>query len=607
MDVESSSRGAALKYSCLRKECHQEWNSSISASSAKTYLPLDVHDGVVMTVIHDITGAILLRKTFNTWNAYTYAHDLAWWVQKVRAGRVVVMAVRRAGTYGLGAALPTLIGLGSLLAPHAPAYALWVWVFVVGGRTLIETVVANPHPLHKSTVTLCSNVLMPLPRNTTLFFNTKVHNLQLRLCDSNAAMGPLCDPIWPKVMSPVLSVADENSRRHTESEVGVVVCAGTRLQYLTHTLSHLLKVRKVSPFKVLVVLGTDHNGTLDSNIQSLLQLFGLQYKIINSLPDVLSTNHRLFQFYRAAWKAGVETFPNAKYLAFLDEDVEVSPDWLEMLLHYAPALELDASLWCVSGISAAHVNMYSDPRLIMRGSRQPGWGFLVLIDEARAAIAIWPDKSSISLLYDTFLYKIVGRGRECIYPVVSRSRHYGVGVNTLPYVHHLYFLERPLHDGSLVKLPPMSSLTREIYESQIWSRLSRASPITRNPCASGFIKPPEINEPMDLVFYFYLDNPENSLEWTLLAECVGAWPYSTQGMHSGSVELPQPWGGSLWLIGVPASPYKFFKPFHIPVWYPSTDKAYDEQSSFVSFVRSMKVISNRTLHVAANQLFLQKY
>nr|XP_045581436.1 protein O-linked-mannose beta-1,2-N-acetylglucosaminyltransferase 1-like [Procambarus clarkii] len=608
VDAVSSARGAALSYSCLTQQCHQEWNSTITASSGKTnWWSLGVHDGVIMTVLHDTTGSILLRKTFNTWNAYAFAHDLTWWMEKVQAGRVVVLVVRRAGTYGLGAALLTLTRLGSLLAPFAPPLALWVWAFVVGGQTLLETVMPNPHPLDKSLAALHAHALISLPYRKTQFLNKQIHSSQLHFCDSNAAMGPLCDPFRPMVMPIVPSTADKISSMHDEATVGVVVCAGGRLQYLVHSLIRLLEARNVSPYKVLVALGTDHNGILDSNIQSLLDLSNLNYQIINIQPNVSSINHRLFQFYREAWKAGVKAFPNARYLAFLDEDVEISHDWMQLLLHYAPALEVDDSLWCVSGISAAHINMHSDPHMIMRGSRQPGWGFLVLREEARAAVAIWPNTSSQSILYDTFLYITVGRDRECIYPVLSRSRHYGIGVNTLPDLHHFYFLERPLHNGSSVLLPPVSALTRETYEVRIWSRLSRASVITRNPCAPGFLRSPQINESMDFVFYFFLDNPKNSLEWALLAECVGAWPYSTQGMHKGSVELPQPWGGSLWLVGVPASPYKFFKPSYIPIWRISTEDAFVKQATFVSSLRSMKNLNNRTLTDAVKQLSLQKH
>ncbi|XP_042205285.1 protein O-linked-mannose beta-1,2-N-acetylglucosaminyltransferase 1-like isoform X2 [Homarus americanus] len=607
MGVESSAMGAVFNLSCLMQECQQGFDhrltpaASVATGAAKTdwWMP-DKDDGVVMTVLHDVTGSILLQKTFNTWNAFTYAQDLTWWVHKLQAGRVVVMVVRRAGTYGLGAALPTLTSLGSLLAPYAPPHALWVWAFVVGGQTLLETVAPNPHSLYNSKTLLYAHAVVPLMPFSKPHKDTS-HPL---LCDSNAAMGPICDPVKPILMSPVLSRIEKISSQDDKKKVGVVVCAGGRLQYLAHTLTRLMETRKISISMVLVVVGTDHNGLVDSSTLSLLEHFHFHYQVVNISQDVPSINHRLFQFYRAAWTAGIESFPDARYLAFLDEDVEVSHDWLEMLLHYAPALEIDASLWCVSGIGAAHINMYSDPHLMMRGSRQPGWGYLVLTAEARKAVAIWPDTSSVSLLYDNFLYRTVGQERECIYPVLSRSRHYGIGVNTLPDIHHFYFLERPLHNGSSVWLPPMTALTISEYDFWVWSRLSQASPITRNPCAPGFLISPKIYEPKDFVFYFFLDNLKNSLEWTLLAECIGAWPYSTQGMHSGTVELPQAWGGSLWLVGVPASPFESLKPSHIPAWHLTTREEFDQQASFFSSLRSITDQINRTLQVAVTQLFL---
>lgn len=563
-------------------------------------------DGVVMTILHETTGSILLKKTFSTWNIFTYAHDLTWWVEKVRAGRVVVMVVLRAGTYGLEAAFPTLTHLGSLLAPYAPPKALWIWGFVMGGQTFLETIMPNPYPLYNLHTALYAQAIVPAAKSTPQLYKTLIDTKHSFLCNSKAAMGPLCDPVSPVVPSSVSSLEEKNLYIHDEEKVGVVVCAGGRLQYLAHTLIRLLDNQKLSTSRVLVAIGTNlSTGEPDPDILTLVKLFHLEFKVVKIPSDVPSINHGLFQFYRGAWAAGVEAFPNTPYLAFLDEDVEVSRNWLELLLHYAPALEVDASLWCVSGIGAAHINVHPDPHLIVRGSRQPGWGFLVLTAEARAAVAVWPETSSLSVLYDTFLFNTIGQERECIYPVLSRSRHYGVGVNTFPDIHHFYFLERPLYNGPPVPLPPVTALTTKTYESQVWSRLSKASTITRNPCAPGFLPSPRTAEPKDFVFYFFLDDPKNSLEWIMLAECVGAWPYSTQDMHQGTVELPQAWGGSLWLVGVPFSPYKSLKPSHIPVWYPNSEADFDEQYLFVSSLRTVPNLTNRTLEVATSQLFLK--
>ena len=614
----SAGGGASLGVRCLEEGCAggRGWASFTPAGNV-TVLHPGVHEGVVMTVLHEVTGAVLLTKTFNTWHRYSHALDLVWWAGRLRAGRVVVVVVRGAGTYGLGDALPALTSLGSVLVQHAPPRALLAWAFVVGGRTLLETLAPNHW---SSNVTLHAYFLLPAAHAVPLFSAGLVPASQERLCDSQAALGSLCDPVAPLVMP--VSVGGAQWKKKigqeeigqeeigqeevgveevgVEEEVGVVVCAGGRFQYLAHTLVRLLHNPGLDPRRIVVVL----NGSPPPEVLQLVELLGVQHSVVDVPLGVASINDRLFQFYRLAWGVGVTTFPRARYLAFLDEDVEVSSDWLSLLLHLAPALTLDASLWCVSGSGSPHPSQHQDPRRVVREARQPGWGFLVLASEARAVVQSWPDTPEVSPLYDIFLLTSVGRGRECVFPMVGRSKHYGLGVNTEPEIHYYYFLRLPLHDGSPAALPPPEALTHTQYEAQVWARLRAATPLIRNPCVPGFLAAPDDGSITDLMFFFFMDNLKDSLEWALLGECVGAWPYSTQAMHQGSLELPQAWGGSVWVVGVPASPYHTLRPSGVPVWRPTTNEQLEQQMQYFSSLRPIPNLTDRTLDAVLTHLFL---
>ncbi|XP_050726350.1 protein O-linked-mannose beta-1,2-N-acetylglucosaminyltransferase 1-like [Eriocheir sinensis] len=594
VDVASSRGGASLGVSCPPpRGCAWRGWSSFGPEGSEA-AQLGVQDGLAMTVLHEATGDVLLRRTFSTWHAYTHALDLRWWLGRLRAGRVVVLVVRRGGTYGLGDALPTLTSLGSLLAGHAPPRALLAWVFVVGGCTLLETL-APLRPAYNDT--LYAHAMLSAAPATPLFPPGLVPTEQERLCDSHAALGALCDPVTPWV-SPRPVIQIEQGSEEAEV-VGVVVCGGGRFQYLAHTLTRLVQNTGLTASQVVVAV----DRAPAPEVLALLGLLGLRYRVVDVPQGVPSVNHRLFQYYRGAWTAGLLSFPRARYLAFLDEDVEVSPDWLSLLLHLAPALDADPSLWCVSGSGSSNPSLYRDPGHVVRGWRQPGWGFLLQAAEVWAAVESWPDTSDVSVLYDTFLLKTMARGRECVFPVLGRSRHYGVGVNTVPEIHHFYFLKIPLHDGSPAPLPPPEALTQQRYEEDLWARLRAAEPLNRNPCAPGFLRAPDNGTAKDLVFFFYMNNIGNSLEWTMLAECVGAWPYSTQGLHRGSVELPQAWGGSVWLVGVPASPYHVLKPSGVMVWNPMTPYQIRQQARHFSSLRPPPSLANRTVDAALSHLF----
>lgn len=563
-------------------------------------------DGIAVVVVNEKSGSVLLRKTFSTWNVFTYAHDLVWWISRVQPGRLVVMTVHRAGTHGIGAALPTLTSLGSLLISYAPPRALWVWVFIAGGRTILETIAPNSKWFYKSYAELYAHSYTELSYHDTSSAVIAKNDLHYDLCEMEAAMGSFCDNHKRKTLSAVqpmhLPPTKESDVAHN---IGVVVCAGGRVQYLANTLTKLLDNDGILRLNILVIIGRDpSNGGPNSSVISLLELLHVKYKVLDIPGDVPSVNHGLFQFYRKAWSTGITTFSGLHYIAFLDEDVEVSRDWLKMLSHFAPTLDTDPSLWCVSGSAPGHRNIFPDPQIFLRGFRQPGWGYLFSMAEARSMVSKWPDTSSVSLLYDDFLYRVMSRGRECIFPALSRSHHYGVGVNTVPEIHQLYFLDQPLHNGERVHLPPVEQLTQKQYEKRVKSSLERATPIVRNPCAPGFLVPPSAQDSKHFVFYFLMEDPKNTPEWPTLAECIGAWPYSTQSHHHGCFEVPQPWGGSLWLVGVPYSRYSYLRPSGVPIWKVISQQELDLATSFSNSLRIPPKV-NRTLSLAETDLFMK--
>ncbi|XP_037792101.1 protein O-linked-mannose beta-1,2-N-acetylglucosaminyltransferase 1-like [Penaeus monodon] len=414
LSVKSSGLGSAFNLSCLTQNCQEILQNE---HASRVNQDLSSADGIVMMVVNEMSGSVLLRKTFNTWNVFTHP-GLVWWVKPSRR-RIVVMTVPRAGTHGTYQRSLT-------------------WTFI----------------------------------------------------------------------------------------------------------------------------------------------------------------------YRKAWSTGITTFTSLQYIAFLDEDVEVSRDWLETLSHFAPALDTDPSLWCVSGSAPGHRYVFPYPQIFHRGFRQPGWGYLFSMAEARSMVAKWPASSSVSLLYDNFLYSVMSRGRECIFPALSRSHHYGVGVNTVPEIHQLYFLDQPLHSGERVHLPPVEELTQKGYESRVKFSLESAIPITRNPCAPGFLIPPGTHESKHFVFYFFMEDPNDSPEWPTLAECIGAWPYSTQSHHHGCFEIPQPWGGSMWLVGVPYSRYRYLRPPSVPIWQIKSQQELDSATAFSNALRIPPKV-NRTLALAFTDLFIK--
>ncbi|CAL4148958.1 unnamed protein product, partial [Meganyctiphanes norvegica] len=536
-------------------------------------LPLNKHDGLVMSVINKVTGKILLTRTFQTWSPYTHAQDLVWWLERVQAGGLVVLIVKRSGTYGLGAALPTLRKLGSLLVDHTPPRSLWLWVFVKGGPTIMESIqtISFQWP-----ISLHTHLLYAKEAKMNTDITKTLHSVQNTFCNNHASMGNICNYNRKKLVP--LHFNKSNT------DFGVVISAGGRVQYLANAIEHLLQCPELTIDNIFAAISIDFkSGIPDSSTISLLELYGIRYRVVTSPSDTPTINHRLFQFYRGVWRVAIEIFPQSRYLVFLDEDVTVSKNWMSTLLHAAQALEADASLWCISGTGTPHPGI-NDPTLLLRGDMQPGWGYLVRADDVHLAAESWPDDSNDSVIAKRYLQLKIGHGRECIYPAMGRSQHFGVGVNTIDYLHQRYFLDPPFYDGPPVQLTPIHQLINDSYEIRVETQIKSATPITQDPCTKDFLQFPLPGSSLDFVFFFRLISAD-TLKWScwqLLAECVGAWPYGTDRNHNYMWELPQSWGGTLWLVGVPASPYSKYMSRGYPLWPPleNLEKYIDKQDEF---------------------------
>ncbi|XP_076041784.1 protein O-linked-mannose beta-1,2-N-acetylglucosaminyltransferase 1-like [Oratosquilla oratoria] len=540
-----------------------------------------VHDGIVLSVIHEVKGHVLLTRTFPTWNMFAYTEDLIWWLSQLRPGRLVIMRIQKTGSRGLQKAWPILRALGSIMAPYLPLQGLWVWVFVVQGKSLLESFsFTNYHDRPLFTLQTHNFLSLTVPSNLAPDNPMEAH--RWAICNRLAAMGSFCDPDNPMPLPNISTEVPKQETFVSPDVIPVVVFAGRRIQYLVYTLEKLFKSRGITSSPILVIVGTSMNTHLpDPDVIDLLTLLSIPYRVVKPLTGNFTSGIHsfLFHFYRSAITEAVSYFSWAHQIAFLDEDVEVSEDWLEYMHHTLSLLHKDKTLYCVCSVGSMGGK---DPSVIRRGRLQPSWGFMVTKSFLEEALSLW-DINATLLLYDSFLYEKVSRGRECVYPEVSRARHYGIGTNFEPFIHQKHFLDRKIYTGQPTQMTPLQHLILEKYDKELRFHLQSATPISREPCAPGFFPNASAE---DFVFYFHLGNLNDSysFEWTILTECVGLWAYNTLGMHQGVTELLSDKGYSIYFVGVPASPFSDLCPRNYTIWtLKDRDEDFiDQQWSFVT-------------------------
>ncbi|XP_042883770.1 protein O-linked-mannose beta-1,2-N-acetylglucosaminyltransferase 1-like isoform X2 [Penaeus japonicus] len=486
-----------------------------------------------------------------------WAHyaDLQWHMDRVASGRVVVITVSVSGTVGLRQAAHQLAQLGSLFALHLTPMAHWTWVFVKGGRTISETVILRGVAQHHA------HLLLPLSDlpSPTQSSNQSLQQQRWQYCQLHGAMGGLCDEHSPDPLPP--PSPPTLAHQSALANVPVVVTAGARHQYLYHTLNTLLAAPGAQRSNVLVVLGDAPQPTTQ-----LLRLINVNF---TQVPVHGKDNFKLFRYYRSVFQLVARTFPDAPAVIFLDEDVEVSPDFFSFMSQTLWLLREDPTLYCINGFSATgFFGKAHDDKNVLRGISQVEWGYAISLEFIEEALTMWHlnTNETDTLFYDEWLYKKVSQGRECVFPEVSRTRHYGIGVNSDPRSTEIFFLTMPIVKTWGIKLHDVEGLQLPRWQQSFSHNIKHSTPVTGNPCQLSFVD----NTNNNYVFYYNMtkksDGNPDYKNFYFTAQCLGAWAFSEQGLHDNVLTVRLSMAVTLYVVGAPYSPHAHLRPSHVIPW-----------------------------------------
>ncbi|XP_047480484.1 protein O-linked-mannose beta-1,2-N-acetylglucosaminyltransferase 1-like [Penaeus chinensis] len=536
-------------------------------------------EGITLTVLNQRTAALIFTKVFPL--GYYWAHyaDLQWHLDRVAPGRILVLTVAVSGTVGLRQAAHQLARLGSLFALHLTPMAHWTWVFVKGGRTISETVILQGLAQHQAHLIL---PLSDLPTPTTPS-NQTLQQQRWHYCHRHAAMGGLCDEHTPDPLPP--PSPPTLPHQSALADVPVVVTAGARHHYLYHTLNTLLTAPGAQRNNVLVVLGDAPQPTTQ-----LLRLINVNF---TKVPVHGEGNLKLFRYYRSVFQLVARTFPDAPAVIFLDEDVEVSPDFFSFMSQTLWLLREDPTLYCINGFSATgFFGVAHDNSRILRAKSQVEWGYALSSKFIKEAVMRWPQNNSGDNIvhYDHWLYKHASQGRECAFPEVSRTLHYGIGVNSNAFTTERYFLSMPIVKSWNIKIHNVVGLRLPQWQQNFIHNISHAIPVIGNPCQPSFV--PSTNTSKNYVFYYNMtkksDGKPDYKNFFFIASCLGAWALSDQGQHDTVLTVRLSMMATLYMVGAPFSPYAHLRPPHVIPW--DVDLISDEQEDIlVNRIRELEL------------------
>lgn len=166
-------------------------------------------------------------------------------------------------------------------------------------------------------------------------------------------------------------------------------------------------------------------------------------------------NARISQHYKASLTATFNLFPDAEYAIVLEEDLDVSPDFLSYFAQTIHLLEDDPTLYCVSAWNdQGYEHTARDPSLLYRVETMPGLGWILSRRLYKEELETrWPTPEK---LWDWDMWMRlpdIRHGRECIVPDVSRTYHFGSsGINMNSYFQDIYFKKHAFNTQPKVAL-----------------------------------------------------------------------------------------------------------------------------------------------------------
>ena len=226
----------------------------------------------------------------------------------------------------------------------------------------------------------------------------------------------------------------EISSKVTGAEFVAVFITHKRYHYLDRSLRSFVSQPLAKKFDVVISLdfpgSTENVAKVIRSVQADYPDFSEKIKlIIKPAPtyffgfqvraEQYLDQHIFFALARA-WDE-----KSHRYGLIIEEDLEISPDYLELATKAGPVLDADESLFC---LSAWNDNGYKvnvdDPSRLLRSGVFPGLGWMVTRKIGLEILSLWPGYSFFG--WDQWMRTLkVSKGRECIAPEMPRVFHFG--------------------------------------------------------------------------------------------------------------------------------------------------------------------------------------
>jgi len=534
--------------------------------------------GIIAFVLNQRTGAVMAVRAFDTYSAKEEGQEIIKFVETLKEGRLVCLAIKDEGTMSLESDARSYIAdkLGSSYINHLGWRDMWTFIFQrnnIQKKAFAESYQKSPDfNSWGNEVLVRTSVRRESGMQDECNWEDDERNRRRRdFCEKYEGYEGVCrckDPDSINFDPPTL---EDGSR----VELPVLVMAGNRPQYLFRMLKTLRGVQGLIPSMVTVFI----DGFFDEPAL-VARLLGLK---VEQHEGVSTKNSRICQHYKRSITQAFDQFPNANYLVILEEDLDISVDILSYFKQLLPVLENDESVYCISAWNdQGYDYTVGDPSMTYRIETMPGLGWVLSRKLYKGELeAKWP---APDVFWDWDMWmRMPGqrKGRECIIPDISRTYHFGAkGLNMNPAMNEAYFKRHAFNTQPGVKINS-DIMYKEKYEQEIERLISQAELLnhSRTPCTNPKDFVPDTKNKIYL-FYIRMDHPKDYTTWINVARCFRLWDLDTRGFHKS---LWRMWvkGNHVLYMGCPASPYCSHKPTDLqPIYMPNKETRPPDENFF---------------------------